>query len=174
MAKKRKRKSPSTKVVLDAVYEDGKQWTVHSGELRRRRGNPGRTEHLFKVVAEKLPYGSLLAVKKHLKAEGHSTNGVYVAHDSMGFARYIGRGSIFGRLRTRKKVQKLELAYFSFYVVSEKKHESEIETLLIRAAGPLLEFNTKKKRVGIRPGNIRDYEAGTFFYERHYKKGRKA
>jgi hypothetical protein len=99
-------------------------------------------------------------------------NGVYVAHDSMGFPRYIGRGAIFTRLKARKDAQPLELTYFSFYVVSEKKHEREIETLLIRAAGPLLQFNTRKKRVNIIPGNIRDYEAGTFFYERQYKKGR--
>ncbi|MGC2745261.1 MAG: hypothetical protein WA672_18995, partial [Candidatus Angelobacter sp.] len=99
--------------------------------------------------------------------------GVYVAHDSMGYARYIGRGSIFQRLTARKATQMLELKYFSFYVVKEKKHEREIETLLIRAAGPLLQFNTKKKRLTISAGNIRDYEAGTLFFERHYKKGKK-
>lgn len=173
MATRRKRKSPSTKVVLGVVYDDGSQWTVHSGELRRLKGNPGKTKHLFRVVAEKLPYGSLPAVRGHMKAQGLSKYGVYVAHDSMGFARYIGRGNIFGRLRTRRGKQKLELAYYSFYVVSEKKHEREIETALIRAAGPLLEFNTRKKRVGIQPGRVRDYEAGTYFYERQYKKGRK-
>jgi hypothetical protein len=58
--------------------------------------------------------------------------------------------------------------------MSEKKHEREVETLLIRAAGFLLQFNDRKKRVGIAPGNVHDYEAGTFFYERQYKKGRKA
>lgn len=63
----------------------------------------------------------------------------------MGYARYIGRGRIFPRLRARLKSQILELKYFSFYVVEEKKHEGEIETLLIRAAGPLLQFNTQKK-----------------------------
>jgi hypothetical protein len=89
----------------------------------------------------------------------------------MGFPRYIGRGDIFGRLRSRLKAQPLELTYFSFYVVSERKHEREIETLLIRAAGPLLEFNSKKKRVGISHGNIKDFEAGTLFYERQRKKG---
>ncbi len=96
-----------------------------------------------------------------------------MAHDSMGCPRYIGRGNIFQRLEARKMAHPLELEYFSFYVVSEKKHEREIETLLIRAAGFLLEFNDKKKRVGIAPGNVGDYEAGTIFYERQYKKGKK-
>ena len=45
---------------------------------------------------------------------------------------------------------------------------------MIRAAGPLLEFNDRKKRVGIQPGSICDYEAGTLFYERHYKKGKQS
>jgi hypothetical protein len=88
----------------------------------------------------------------------------------MGCPRYIGRGNIFNRLAARKKAQDLELEYFSFYVVSEKKHEREVETLLIRAAGFLLEFNDRKKRVGLEPGSISDYEAGTVFYLRRYKK----
>ena len=79
------------------------------------------------------------------------------------------RGAIFARLAARKKAQALELEYFSFYVVNEKKHEREIETLLIRAAAFLLEFNTRKKRVGIEAGSIHDYEAGTVFYQRQYK-----
>ena len=37
----------------------------------------------------------------------------------------------------------------------------------------MLQFNNKKKRFTISAGNIRDYEAGTRFYERHYKKGKK-
>ena len=37
-----------------------------------------------------------------------------------------------------------------------------------------MEFNDRKKRVGIAPGNIKDYEPGATFYERQYKKGRKA
>lgn len=59
-------------------------------------------------------------------------------------------------------------------MVSDKKHEREIETLLIRAAGFLLEFNVRKKRTGIAHGNVRDFEVGTLFYERQQKKGRKA
>jgi hypothetical protein len=135
-------------------------------------GNPGKTAHLFRVVGEKLPYASLQSVKNDLRTMGVSTQGVYVAHDSMGCPRYIGRGDIFARLNSRYKSQPVELVYYSFYVVAEKKHEREIETLLIRAAGFLLEFNTRKKRVGIQHGNVRDFEAGTEFYERQAKKGK--
>jgi hypothetical protein len=166
-----KRKAPLTKVVENTVFRDNKTWVVQQGVLKRGKGNPGKTEHLFRVVGEKLPFESLPKVKADLKEKGLGTQGVYVAHDSMGCPRYIGRGYIFGRLEARKKAQPLELEYFSFYVVSEKKHERKVETLLIRTAGFLLEFNTKKKRVGVAPGNIRDYEAGTLFYERQRKKG---
>jgi hypothetical protein len=168
-----KNKATATKAIHEKVYADGQLWTVHYGELKRGQGNPGKTEHLFKVVGEKIPFNALPTIKKHLRDQGLSTQGVYVAHDSMGCPRYIGRGNIFQRLEARKTAQPLELEYFSFYVVSEKKHEREIETLLIRAAGFLLEFNDKKKRVGIAPGSVGDYEAGTIFYERQYKKGKK-
>lgn len=167
-------KAPASKIIHTKIYGYGTNWTVHSGVLEwTNPGNPGMAR-LFESVAEKLPYASLPAVRKHMKQNGLRSQGVYIAHDSMGSARYIGRGNIFARLDARRSAQPLELAYFSFYVLAEKRHEREIETLLIRAAGPLLEFNTKKKRVGIAPGNIHDYEAGTRFYERHYKKGKKA
>jgi hypothetical protein len=169
------RKAKLTKKVLEKVYGNRNcAWTVQHGCLKRGQGNPGKTEHLFKVVGEKLPFKCLSTVKKHVKEKlGLEPYGVYVAHDSMGCPRYIGRGNVFQRLETRHTAQVLELQYFSFYLVSEKKHEREVETLLIRAAGFLLEFNSRKKRVGIAHGNIRDYEAGTLFYERHYKKGKK-
>jgi len=169
------KKANLKKTISEKIYGDeASHWTVHHGCLKRRQGNPGRTEHLFKVVGEKLPFEALAAVRAHVKETlGLKPYGVYVAHDSMGCPRYIGRGSVFHRLGARRKVQVLELQYFSFYLVSEKKHEREIETLLIRAAGFLLEFNSRKKRVGISHGNIRDYEAGTLFFERHYKKGKK-
>jgi hypothetical protein len=161
------------KTVLKRVFADA-TWTVQHGYLKRSQGNPGKTEHLFKVMGEKLPFESLPAVRRHLKETLNlQPYGVYVAHDSMGCPRYIGRGNVFSRLDSRRRAQILELRYFSFYLVSDKKHEREIETLLIRAAGFLLEFNSRKKRVGISHGNIRDYEPGTFFYERHYKKGKK-
>ncbi len=157
----------------NAVWSDS-HWSVKPGELRRGVGNPGKIANLFRMVAEKLPYESLTDVRKHVeKALGH-VMGVYIAHDSMGCPRYIGRGNIFDRLKVRKKAQHHELRYFSFYVVQEKKHEREIETLLIRGSAFLLELNERKRRVGIQPGSITDYEAGTSFLERQHKKGRRA
>lgn len=166
-------KKAAVKTIKLAKLWGNNQWTVRFGKLNPGRGRPEAVKRLFVVVGEKLPFESLNSVSHYLKKNSISRTGVYVAHDSMGYVRYVGRGAIFSRLRARKKAQILELKYFSFYVVKEKKHEREIETLLIRAAGPLLQFNTKKKRLTISAGNISDYEAGTWFFERHYKKGKK-
>ena len=136
-------------------------------------GRPKKTSRLFKVVGEKLPIEALDAVRKELKARRLQAEGVYVAHDSMGYARYVGRGNIFNRLKARANASILEIKYFSFYVVQDKVHEREIETLLIRIGAPMLYFNERKKRLDLSPGNIGDYEPGTQFLERHYKKGRK-
>lgn len=177
--RKKAGKAASKRVTVERAIYNSSPWVVHFGELQRLRKGPGRpsrasrTEHLFRVVAEKLPFEALGTVRVHLKNQGYSSQGVYVAHDSMGCPRYIGRGDIFQRLATRKKSKDLELEYFSFYVVAEKKHEREIETLLIRAAAFLLEFNDRKKRVGIAPGSVNDFEAGTVFYERKYERGAK-
>jgi hypothetical protein len=126
------------------------------------------------VVAEKIPFACLNAVKGDLEELDLSSNGIYLAHDSMGAVRYAGRGQIFARLRACKTRQSQELVYFSFYVVLDKKHEREIETLVIRASSHLLEFNERKKRNTIQPGNVRDYEPGTWFYQRQWKRGRPA
>ena len=158
------------------IWKDGEQWTVHRGKLIRRKKGPNPVDSLFKIVAEKLPYVAINEVAKDLQELDQEldigTDGVYIAHDSMGCPRYIGRGNVIERLKTRKREQPLELEYFSFYIVEEKKHEREIETLLIRAAGPLLVFNEKKKRDSIDAADIKDYEAGTLYYERQWKKGR--
>jgi len=167
------RKRPSKKQSIDRAWS-GAHWTVEFGELRRGVGNPGKVKPLFLAVGEKLPFEALATVRNRLKRQGVPTSGVYMAHDSMGAARYVGRGRIFARLTAHQKAHNHELAYFSFFVVAEKQHEREIETLLIRGAGPMLEFNERKKRVGIAPGNIRDYEPGTYYFERHAKKGRRA
>ena len=161
-----------TKSVSVTVWENT-IWKVVRGRLIRAPGRPKATQSLFRVVGEKLPFEALRPILKAMVALGLPRTGVYVAHDSMGFARYIGRGRIFGRLRTHKRRHPLELAYFSFFVVEDKTHEGEIETILIRAAGPLLEFNSQKKRVDLRSGNIRDYEAGTDFFERQYHRGKR-
>lgn len=165
-------KRTATKTVIKRVW-DGDGWAVEYGELRRGRGRPPAAARLFQFVGEKIPFEALDDVRQHFVSDGTRAVGVYVAHDSMGTARYIGRGNIFVRLKSHKRKHPRELVYFSFYIVADKQHEREIETLLIRAAGPQLEFNDRKKRVGIDPGNVRDYEAGTFFYERQKKRGRK-
>ncbi|MGH9439461.1 MAG: hypothetical protein ACRD22_16625 [Terriglobia bacterium] len=172
-ATKKANKRPSRKVINSCVYRDGSTWTVQYGELKRGKGRPPKEQHLFKVAAEKLPYDSLPSVKTHLKKEGHTYQGIYVTFDSMGCPRYVGRGNIFARLEARKKAQPLELQYYSFYVVSQKQHEREVESLLIRAASFLLEFNERKRRVGLSAGAINDYEAGMFFYERQRKRGKR-
>ncbi|MGA2278076.1 MAG: hypothetical protein ABSG00_10755 [Terracidiphilus sp.] len=143
------------------------RWIIYPGELKPRSGSPIQPKRLFTAVAEKLPKDSLVRVCNHLsEVLGHKLHGVYVAHDSMGYPRYIGRGDIKNRLLTRFKAKQEELHFFSFYVVLNKIHEREIETLLIHAAGPLLDFNRKKKRAGIQTGAIKDFETGTHFYFR--------
>ena len=149
-------------------------WVIGYGELIRPRGRPQggeKVEPLFRCVGQKIPFEFLDEVKDRLSEEDISSDGVYAAHDSMGVVRYVGRGSIFGRLRQCKVKHPLELEYFSFWVVLAKHHEREIETLLIRGAGPLLLFNERKKSVGIESGNILDYEPGTLYFERQRKKG---
>jgi len=171
MAKQRKKSSRKSKV--ERVWGNA-QWTVGYGRLVPSPGRPTKTTRLFKVVGEKLPIEALNDVRRELRARGLGQEGVYVAHDSMGYARYVGRGRIFSRLKARARQSVLEVKYFSFYVVQAKLHEREIETLLIRIAAPMLYFNERKKRLNLSPGNIRDYEPGTQFYQRHYKKGRRA
>ena len=154
-----------------AMWSDGEWWTVHKGKLHRHKKGPNSVDSLFKLVAEKIPYDAINSVEKNLRNLDIGTDGVYIAHDSMGCPRYIGRGNVIDRLKARKRDQPLEIEYFSFYIVEEKKHEREIETIMIRAAGPLLVFNNKKKKNSIDTGDIKDYEAGTLYYERHWKKG---
>jgi hypothetical protein len=161
----------ATKSVEKKNVSISARFTVVRGALKRGRGRPDKVRSLFKVVAEKLPYESIDDVRKDLELLQVAPNGVYVAHDSMGYARYVGRGKIFSRLKTHRKAHP-ELLYFSFYVVENKSHEREIETLAIRAAGPQLHFNTRKRRVDIAPGSVKDFEAGTRFYERQGRRGR--
>ena len=108
-----------------------------------------------------------------MKAAKRSSDGVYIAHDSMGYPRYVGRGAIFTRLKQRKAAQVLELSYFSFYVVADKDHEREIETIMIQAAGPILDFNSRKVRTDFQAGDVRDFDPGTHYHQRQYKRGPK-
>ncbi len=171
-------KQKTTKRGMGSIWGDDK-WVVVYGELTKPKGRPPGIQPLFKCVGQKIPFGEgnevLDKVEERLaeEVETLSPNGVYAVHDSMGVVRYVGRGRIFPRLRAHQKSHPLEYEYFSFWVVAHKQHEREIETLLIRGAGPLLVFNDRKKRVGIESGNIMDYEPGTLYFERQRKKGRK-
>ena len=121
---KSRRKAPSKRVVQGEVFSDKALWTVHHGVLEpTTQATPGETDRLFQVIGEKLPFSSLQAVRRHLVAQRLRLQGVYVAHDSMGCSRYVGRGAIFARLAARKKKYPLELEYYSFYVVQNKNHE---------------------------------------------------
>lgn len=171
MAKRNHKKQPSSKRTAEKIWSDD-HWVVHSGRLVPGPGRPPGVRSLFSHVAEKIPYEALEEVRKTFAAKRWQTEGVYIAHDSMGFARYVGRGQVFHRLKARKRAATLELVYFSFYIVANKNHEREIETLMIRLGGPHLHFNERKKRVDIRAGNVRDYEAGTRFTERQRRKGK--
>jgi hypothetical protein len=143
------------------------------GELKRRKGRPRKEKHLFKVIGEKLPLGSLRFVENTIVDAEIVANGVYMAHDSMGVARYGGRGNIFRRLRSHRRKYRKQLVYFSFYIIENKIHEREIENAILRAAGPQMILNKRKLGDGINAGNITDYEASSYFFERHSRSGRK-
>ncbi|UPK17589.1 hypothetical protein [Bradyrhizobium sp. 131] len=168
---KKANKKPSRKIV-NANFGVKGPWKVVGGTLKRSKGNPGRVENLFSMVAEKIPYSFLDEVRTTVTDLGYDSQGVYVAHDSMGWPRYIGRGEVFSRLKERKRQRTAELHYFSFYFIANKKHTREIETLMIRTAGSLLSFNDKKRRLDQMTGRVDDYEPGTDFIERQSKKGR--
>lgn len=102
------KKAALAKKTFETVWTDD-EWSVRGGELKRGKGYPG-TPGLFQTVAEKLPYECLTALQKKI---ADPINGIYIAHDSMGCARYIGRGNIFQRLAARKREQPAELKYFS-------------------------------------------------------------
>jgi hypothetical protein len=87
----------------DKVWSDDKDWVVRAGELRPVRRNAQKANHLFKYVGEKLPWDALNEVSGYLKKHKVKRDGVYMAHDSFGVARYGGRGHIFSRLRNHKK-----------------------------------------------------------------------
>jgi hypothetical protein len=163
-------KRTSRKQVNDTVWQST-EWLVKPGKLIPGPGRPAKARRLFRYVAEKLPFDSLDDVRRHMIEE--HLDGVYLAHDSMGVARYGGRGAIFNRLSARRRKYPKELLYYSFYVIGSKGYEREIETAILRAAGPQMTLNTRKVAYGLHPGNIGDYEPGTKFFERQGIRGRK-
>lgn len=166
----RRSKQPLEKRVSCTVW-NGEEWCVVAGKLVPRPGRPAKTAPLLLYVAEKLPWDSLNPVYLHLRENHGRALGVYMAHDSMGVARYGGRGDIFSRLKSHEKKYAKELVYYSFYVIRDKKHERELETAILRAAGPQMILNQRKVRDGIDPGSVHDYEPGTRFFERQGKGG---
>jgi hypothetical protein len=97
MAKRKAVKVIKAELVFN---QKGSPWTVHYGRLNAGPGNPG-TARLFQVLGEKLPFEALNKVKEYLKRRKPEfrRTGVYIAHDSMGEARHIGRGNIFSTKR---------------------------------------------------------------------------
>ena len=164
-----KKQTSRKRTLKKPVWEGTDLWTVHHGELLQASTS---APSVFKVIGEKLPWDCLSQINQHLRGLGSRRIGVYVAHDALGYPRYVGRGLIFHRLRSHKKAHPTELAYFSFYIIEGKHHQRDIETLLIRTAGPLLDFNDRKKRELIEVGRLRDYPGPSLFYERHAKKGK--
>ena len=165
----RLRLSKRTGAIPCQGYPGDRNWFNPWGQVSR--GRPDKVESLFSVIAEKIPFECLDDIKRDVKATGLESNGIYLAHDSMGAVRYAGRGNIFKRLSARKNARPLELVYFSFYIIPNNKHEREVETVVIRTASHILTFNERKKRPTITPGNVSDYEPGTVFYERQKKPG---
>lgn len=166
-------KKPSKKKTFDRVWS-GDGWAVISGRLIPGPGRPQKAGRLFRIIGEKLPYECLKEARTYVKQYSADIEGVYFAHDSMGVARYGGRGDIFTRLASHKKRYPKELLYFSFYIIENKSHEREIETAILRAASSQMILNKRKIRTGLAIGNISDYEPGTMFLERQGVRGPKA
>src|ERR1019366_596447 len=166
-------KKPSRKEVEKKIWDDDPDWRVVSGRLIPVAGRPKKESRLFRFVGEKLPFDCLKEVSKYVRSESDDLEGVYMAHDSRGVARYGGRGSIFTRLASHHKKYPKELLYFSFFIIKNKAHEREIETAILRAAGSEMILNQRKVRTGLAVGNVADYEPGTKFLERQKRRGRK-
>ena len=159
-------KKPARRHLISTIATTNEVATFGEVQKVNRKGRPTQLQNLFKVVADKLSFELLAAIKKEHLQNFEERNGVYIAHDSVGCPRYIGRGNVFDRLAARKKAHPDELIYFSYFIVEEKRHEREIETLLLRAAAFSVIFNDRKKRVGVAPGDILDFEAGTHYFIR--------
>ncbi len=139
-------KGASRKTVTVKIGPTRGPWKVVGGHLKRARGNPGKIDNLFALVAEKIPFDFIDDLHKTVRTRDYGTQGVYVAHDSMGWPRYIGRGEVFSRLKARHRINAEELKYFSLYIIKNKKHTREIETLMIRVQTQLSQYATRAAR----------------------------
>ena len=73
-------KKNSTKEIYDQIWSDKKYWTVQYGYLNPGPGRPQSVDQLFKVVAEKIPFRAINAIKKQMIEEELALTGVYISH----------------------------------------------------------------------------------------------
>lgn len=135
------------------------------GEVRARRGR--RKPSFLTLIGEMLPRESWLELPDHV-------SGVYVLFDSSETARYVGIASdvrarlrqyFTGRLKDDDDKRAIT-ASFSVFMVSNRKHARELESLLVHVLGPALFLNERKQRAfGVRP-DAKVFEAGTLVLQR--------
>jgi excinuclease UvrABC nuclease subunit len=100
-------------------------------------------------------------------------SGVYVLFDSSETARYVGiSNDIRARLGTYFQGNKPEdnrkrqvTVTFSVFMVKNRNHARELESLLVHVFGDALYNRRKIRRFGVRP-NMQDNEAGTLLLKR--------
>ena len=78
---------PRSKRVDGELIKVNEDWNIQVGELQPIARGAHRRDHLFKYVAEKLPWDALPRVGRYLNRRGVKRIGVYMAHDSFGVAR---------------------------------------------------------------------------------------
>jgi hypothetical protein len=78
------KKSSVKSIKVKKIWGDS-EWTVRFGSLNAGPGAAGGVKRLFRVVGEKIPFEAINKVNGHLRGLGVRREGVYVAHDSMGY-----------------------------------------------------------------------------------------
>lgn len=135
------------------------------GEVKAPKGP--RTTSFLTLTGELLPRDSWSELPANI-------SGVYVLFDSSETARYVGisndvrtrLGKYFaGHLQADDDKRTVAVS-FSVFMVSNRKHARELESLLIHVLGPALFLNKRKqRRYGIRP-DVKVFEAGTLLLQR--------
>ncbi len=135
------------------------------GEVRARQGR--RKPSFLTLVGEMLPREAWRELPDHVA-------GVYVLFDSSETARYVGiasdvrarLGQYFTGSLEGDNDKRAITASFSVFMVSNRKHARELESLLIHVLGPALFLNKRKQRAfGVRP-DAKVFEAGTLVLQR--------
>jgi len=154
------------------VWDEGAR-CIRAGKLRSLQGRPRKVSPLVSVVGEHLPFASILDVQRHLcertRKCWQQLLGVYMIHDKKGVVRYAGKGMIFGRLRSHKKKYGDKVTRFSFYLIPDRRHRDEIETLMLR--GLHLTENKQKNRTSTYTRAILSFCPGIHFYQFRGKAG---